>query len=62
MLLNWYINFDFINLHNNVNLNVSVYCQIYYSKQVAVFCTTGFGSNGVEALVGAVGVCESVRQ
>lgn len=35
---------------------------MYYSKQVAVFCTAGFGSNGVEALVGAVGVCETVRQ
>jgi len=35
---------------------------MYYSKQVAAFCTAGFGSNGVEALVGAMGVCESVMQ
>jgi len=35
---------------------------MYYSKQEAIFCTAGFGSNGAEALVGAVGVCESVRQ
>jgi len=33
-----------------------------YSKQVAVFYTTGFGGNGVGASVGAMGVCESVRQ
>jgi len=52
---NWYINLDIINLCKNVSLQVSVYCQMYYSKQVAVFCTVGFGNNG--ALVGAMGVC-----
>lgn len=56
MLLNWYIKCDFINLHNNVIRKVSVYCQMYYSKQVAVFCSTGYSSSGVEVFVGAMGV------
>jgi hypothetical protein len=33
-----------------------------YSKQVAVYCTVGFGSDDVEASVCVMTVCEAIRQ